>query len=226
MARPTQRRSRARRGDGLLLRAEILKAAERLLIDSGDESAVSIRAVAQAVGVTAPSIYLHFADRNELIFAVCEEQFRHLDEALEQAVVGVTDPWERVERKGRAYVEFGLTNPEQYRVLFTSRPDCTPERFMDERLVSTSAFGHLIEDLQAAIDAGQLAVDDAHLVASGLWMMVHGITSLLIAKPSFPWPDRPQLIEHVLQTYSAGLRSGPGVLSGRVGCPTAPLTRS
>jgi len=205
MARPTQRRSRARRGDGLLLRAEILEAAARLLIASGDESAVSIRAVAEAVGVTPPSIYLHFADRNELIFAVCEEQFRHLDEALELAVVGVTDPWERVERKGRAYVEFGLTNPEQYRVLFCSPPDLTPERFLDERLITTSAFGHLIEDLLAAM-AGA-TTEEAAVVASGLWMTVHGITSLLIAKPSFPWPDRPQLIEHVLQTYSAGLRA-------------------
>lgn len=213
MARVTPRRSRARRGDGALLRVEILSAAERLLIDSGDEAAVSIRAVADAVGVTPPSIYLHFADRNELIFAVCEEQFRHLDEAMELAVAGVRDPWDRVERKGRAYVEFGLNNPEQYRILFTSRPDCTPERFMDERLVSTSAFGHLVEDLMAAMAGGQLAgscgstAEEAALVASGLWMVAHGITSLLIAKPDFPWPDRHTLIDHVLQTYGAGLRA-------------------
>jgi AcrR family transcriptional regulator len=197
------------------LRAEIMVAAEGLLIARGDESAVSIRAVAEAVGVTPPSIYLHFADRNELIFAVCEEQFRHLDEAMEQAVVGVSDPWERIERKGRAYVQFGLDNPEQYRVLFTSRPDCTPERFTDERLVSTSAFGRLIEDLQAAGQGGPLGAArtgdggpaDPAVVASGLWMMVHGITSLLCAKPDFPWPDRQQLVDHVIGTYCAGLRA-------------------
>ncbi len=208
MGRSREHRSRARRGDGALLRAEILAASERLLIDTGDEAAVSIRAVATAVGVTPPSIYLHFADRNELIFAVVEEQFRHLDDAMQQAVAGVSDPWERVQRRGRAYVDFGLHNPEHYRILFTSRADCTPERFMDERLISTSAFGHLVEDLQAAVAAGQLDVDDTAVVASGLWMMVHGITSLLIAKPDFPWPDRERLIEHVLQTYGAGLRSG------------------
>ena len=180
-----------------------------MLIETGDESAVSIRAVAKADGVTPPSIYLHFADRNELIFEVCEEQFRQLDLAMEQAVVGVTDPWERVERRGRAYVEFGLTNPEHYRILFTSRPDCTPERFVDERLLATSAFGHLLEDLTAAVAAGQLTEDDPTLVGSGLWMMVHGITSLLIAKPDFPWPDRETLIDHVMRVYSAGLRRQP-----------------
>jgi AcrR family transcriptional regulator len=209
MARPHAPRSRARRGDGPLLRAEIMAAAERLLIESGDEAAVSIRAVAEAVGVTPPSIYLHFADRNELIFAICETQFRHLDETMEKAVIGVTDPWERIERKGRAYVEFGLTNPEQYRILFTSRPDCTPERFVDERLLTTSALGHLIADVDAAISAGQIRSGDTAVVASGLWMAVHGITSLLIAKPDFPWPDRQQLIDHVLHTYSSGLQCRP-----------------
>jgi AcrR family transcriptional regulator len=186
-----------------------MAAAERLLIESGDEAAVSIRAVAEAVGVTPPSIYLHFADRNELIFAICEEQFRHLDETMEKAVIGIADPWERIERKGRANVEFGLTNPEQYRILFTSRPDCTPERFVDERLLTTSAFGHLISDIDDAIAAGQMRSGDTAVVASGLWMAVHGITSLLIAKPDFPWPDRQQLIDHVLHTYSSGLQCCP-----------------
>jgi AcrR family transcriptional regulator len=169
---------------------------------------VSIRAVAEAVGVTPPSIYLHFADRNELIFAVCEEQFRHLSEAMQAAAIGISDPWTRIERKGRAYIEFGLSHPEQYRVLFTSRPDCTPERFMDERLLATTAFGHLIEDLEEARLAGLLREDagDTLIVACGLWMTVHGITSLLIAKPEFPWPDRQQLIDHAIATCAVGLR--------------------
>jgi len=187
------------------LRAEILEAAERLLIETGDESAVSIRAVADAVGVTPPSIYLHFADRNDLIFAVCEEQFSQLDEAMEKAALGIDDPWERVARRGRAYIDFGLTHAEQYRIIMTSRPGDTPERFVDERLRQTSAFGHVVEDVQQAIDAGRLRYQDAHLVATGLWMLVHGVTSLLIAKPDFPWPPVDELVDHVLGVYAAGL---------------------
>ena len=61
------RRTRARRGEGERLREEILDAAERLLIETGNRDAVSIRAVAEAVGVTPPSIYLHFADKTELL---------------------------------------------------------------------------------------------------------------------------------------------------------------
>jgi AcrR family transcriptional regulator len=166
---------------------------------------VSIRAVAQAVGVTPPSIYLHFADRNELLYALVEVQFGHLDATMQDAVTGIEDPFDRLFARGRAYVEFGLANPEHYRLLMMSRPDCTPDRFLDERLVGTSAFGHLVEDVEAAIAAGQLRYDDPHLVACGLWIMVHGMTSLMIAKPDFPWPDRATLVGHVLGAYGSGL---------------------
>jgi AcrR family transcriptional regulator len=166
---------------------------------------VSIRAVAQAVGVTAPSIYLHFADRNDLIFAVVEDQFGHLHEAMERGVEGIDDPVDRIVRRGQAYIEFGLASPEHYRLLMMGRPDCTPERFVDERLGTTSAFSHLVDDAQAAIDAGRLRFDDPVLVSCGLWMMVHGIVSLLIAKPDFPWPDRDALIGHVLSVYRSGV---------------------
>jgi AcrR family transcriptional regulator len=206
MSSTTPRRVRARRGEGDRLRADILAAAERLLIETGDQSALSIRAIAEAVGVTPPSIYLHFADRNELLFAVCEEQFSHLHEAMDNAVEGVSDPWERTARRGRAYIEFGLANAEQYRIIMTSRADVTPERLVDERLIGTSAFGGVVDDVQAAINAGEIRhSDNAFLVASGLWMLVHGITSLLIAKPDFPWPPLDELVDHILGVYASGL---------------------
>ena len=120
------RRARARRGEGPRLREEILAAATRLLVETGDEEAVSIRAVAEAVGVTPPSIYLHFADKTELIFAVCEEQFRQLDAEMAGAEAGAADPLEALRRRGQAYVRFGLGNAEHYRVLFMYK-DHVPE---------------------------------------------------------------------------------------------------
>lgn len=68
---PLTRRRRAPRGSGVYLRDEILDAATQLLLDTGHAKAVSIRAVAQRVGVTPPSIYLHFADKDALLDAVC-----------------------------------------------------------------------------------------------------------------------------------------------------------
>jgi AcrR family transcriptional regulator len=203
-------RTRARRGEGTRLREEILAAAERLLLETGDESAVSIRAVADAVGVTAPSIYLHFADKSELVFAVCESHFARFEEAARTAVEGVDDPLERIYVRGRAYVRFGLDNPEHYRIMFMLRPASTPDRFVDERVVMASAaFDGLVEDVRTCMERGEITGDDPFVVACGMWATVHGVASLLIAKPDFPWPPLDQLLDHTLVACGRGLGPAP-----------------
>ncbi len=202
---PATRRARARRGEGELLRKEILAAAERLLIQTGDEGAVSIRAIADAAGVTPPSIYLHFADKTELLGAVSEARFRDFDRYLEEAAAGVDDPLEILRARGRAYVRFGLENPEHYRILFMTRraPDTTPP---DADLPGMGAFSRLVEDVARAMDTGVFAPGEPFLVAVGLWTAVHGVTSLLIARPDFPWPEEDRLLDHVLDVALRGLQ--------------------
>jgi len=188
-----------------LLRDDILAVAERMLLDTGRESALSIRAIADAVGVSPPSIYLHFADRNELIFAVVERHFQAFDECLLGAVEGVEDPVERIHRLGEAYIRFGLENPEPYRIMFMARPDAVPPAFTQEKLEAASGFGHVLAAVQDAIDEGRFRLDDALLGATFLWSNVHGLTSLLIAKPGFPWPDRDALVAAALEVCDQGL---------------------
>ena len=89
-----------------------------------------------------------------------------------------------------------------------------------EELLTSAAFDHHLDAVQRAHDAGVLASgSDPLLTAIGLWSGVHGITSLLIAMPDFPWPDRDQLVDHVLSTLVRGLaeepsHSGPGPRQG------------
>ena len=202
---PATRRARARRGEGELLQAEILAAAERLLIKTGDEGAVSIRAIADAAGVTPPSIYLHFADKTELLAAVREARFQDFDRYLEEATAGIDDPLEALRARGRAYVRFGLENPEHYRILFMTRPGADRQPKAVEDLPGMTAFSRLVEDVARGMDSGLLARGDSFLVATGLWSSVHGVTSLLIARPDFPWPDIDRLLGHVLEAAVRGL---------------------
>ena len=74
-ASTSSRRHRARRGQGEALRGEILAAARELLAETGNQEAVSVRAVAERVGITTPSIYLHFKDKDDLLDAVCADVF-------------------------------------------------------------------------------------------------------------------------------------------------------
>lgn len=204
-AAPAQRRSRARRGEGDRLRDEILSAAERILVETNDEAALSIRAIASAVGVTPPSIYLHFSDRNDLLFAVCERHWRKLDDAMAAAAEGCGDPIERIRRRGRAYLSFGLDNPEHYRILMMSRPDQTPERFVDGRLAGTAGIEVVAGEVRAAMEAGALPDQDPLEAATLLWMAVHGVVSLLISKPAFPFPPVEQIFDHMVEISLSGL---------------------
>jgi AcrR family transcriptional regulator len=204
-------RRRAPKGSGDLLREEILEATERLLLETGSEEAVSIRAVAKAVGVTAPSIYRHFVDKTHLIFEVCGRQFERFDVILEEAVAGIEDPVEAMRARGRAYVRFGIEHPEHYRIMFMGRAATTPQQWDD--VLRTGSFAHLMEGIQAVQDQGRSRSDqDAFTIALHVWANIHGLTSLLVAKPSIPWPDLERFVEeHLDQCMAAHLVPAPAV---------------
>ena len=172
---------------------------------------MSVRAIAEAVGVTPPSIYLHFNDKDALIYAVCELQFAKLDKVIEEAVAGVGDPVECLRRRGRAYIEFGVKHPEHYRILLMGKADITKEDFETGNVPGIASFLALVANVQACIDAGAFAPRDPMLAACGLWSTVHGITSLRITMPGFPVVHTPdELTEHVLDMLLAGLASSAG----------------
>jgi AcrR family transcriptional regulator len=198
------RRRRARRGEGDKLRDQIIEAVERLLIETGDERAVTIRAVADAVGVTPPSVYLHFADKDEMLFAVCERNFAELDRVTQEAAAGSKDPLESLALRGRAYIRFGVEHPEQYRILFMGKPSRTPEAFDLERLGDAAAFGHLLEHVTACVESGLIQGDPLQ-VSMVLWSGVHGLTSLLISKPEFPWPEVDAIADQLCRAMVYGL---------------------
>jgi AcrR family transcriptional regulator len=101
-----------------VLRGTILAAATDLLAEVGKREAVSVRAVAERVGVTTPSIYLHFKDKDDLLDAVCASVFESLGAALQEAAAQASTPLERLLAQGRAYVRFALDKPEHYRLAF------------------------------------------------------------------------------------------------------------
>jgi AcrR family transcriptional regulator len=169
--------------------------------------------VADAVGVTPPSIYLHFVDKDELIWEVCEEQFRRFDEHVASRTAGIDDPVEAIRACGRAYVEFGLSNAEGYRVLFMGRGRPEHKHVHTSMRHVSPTLDRLIANLRQAMERGQLAEADPELVALGLWTAAHGITSLLIALPEFPWPAaREAMVDCVITQALAG--AGASALHG------------
>ncbi len=192
MARESTR-ERSRRGEGERLRVEIVAAAERLLATQSVE-ALSLRAVAREVGVSAPALYLHFADRRELVWEVLVRQFAELATATATATDGSSDPRVRMREWCLAYCRFGSENPGHYRALFES---WAAER-VDIPLAELPG-SELWRSLLAALAACGTPDDDLEELGALLWAGLHGLVSLRINKPSFPWPPVEQLVDGSLR---------------------------
>jgi len=196
-------RVRANPGQGVRLREEILIAAEELLVDAGSEDAVTLRAVAQRVGVTTPSLYRHFPDRASLVGAVCLRAWSGLGERMRAAAAEDADPFQALRARGLAYVRFGLDHPVQYRLLLM-RP-VVSEHSTAEALAAEACYREQVDAVKVCVDAGVLHGDPA-VIALTLWATAHGCVSMLIARPPFPKPrDIDGFIDATVR--SAGLGS-------------------
>jgi AcrR family transcriptional regulator len=198
-------RSRAKRGEGDKLREVILDRAEELLIETGSQEAVSIRAIADRCDVTPPAIYLHFADKEALFLEVCSRRFRELDSWIERASQAAADPLDELRIRGAAYVTFGLEHPQAYRLLMMGQRE---GRIDDPGMeAGRDAFLHLVEAVDRCVKAGALGDADPYRSSLVLWSGIHGITSLMISFPNFEWTERDTLIEHMLDVLIEGLLS-------------------
>lgn len=207
----SDRRQRAPKGEGEQLRGELMDAAEALLLQEGSMRNVSVRAIADAVGVTPPSLYLHFGDKDELFFDVAQRRFAEFEQVLRAAGEGIDDPLDRLAAMGRAYVKFGVERAEHYELIFG--PECQEvARGRDlTDTAGTRAFGMVVEAVADAVEAGDLTADP-WLATMTLWSAVHGAVMLLLTKgtldDSFPMPDPATLADHVCRTIVAGLSTG------------------
>ncbi|WP_175157770.1 TetR/AcrR family transcriptional regulator [Paraburkholderia fynbosensis] len=108
----TERKSRQKQA----LRERILDAARRIVMREGF-AALSMRKIADAIEYSPATLYLHFASRDEIARALCAEGYAQLLETF-MPLAGIVDPAERLKALGRAYVAFGVTHRETYRLIF------------------------------------------------------------------------------------------------------------
>jgi AcrR family transcriptional regulator len=195
------RRPRAPRGSGDRLRDEILDAATDLLLETEHARAVSIRSVAQRVGVTPPSIYLHFADKDALLDAVCARYFEKLDQEMLRVTGESSSPAEVLRAQGLAYIRFATQTPELYRI--ATMGEWKSGNSIDIAL-ETTAFKHMLATVQALMDDGVYQPDDPTTAALEIWTAVHGVAAMLIAKPHLPFGDAEVFADRVLSSVFCG----------------------
>jgi len=180
------------------IRARTLQTARELFEHEGYGS-FSMRKLAAQLGYSPSAVYKHFANKNEVFDCLVDESFAALM-AASSAVVDFPgeSPVERLKRGMWAYVNFGLKHPDHYRFAFLMR---RPGGVVAQRPVYEGLKGRV----QACVEGGHFSDGDVSLLAQSLWAAVHGITSLLILKPDFPWAPKEELIGRTIDSAVHGL---------------------
>src|SRR5919199_820237 len=193
-------RSRNPRGEGHRLREELIEAASKLLTRGTSEEALSLRAVAREVGIAPTSIYLHFRDKEEILWEVSEARFRELGQHMDKMAAQASSPAEALRARAIAYCRYGLDHPNHYRVLFGSEPIEKAKRSLS-KLPGGWVFEGLRGSVARALRSEGAARTDPFLSTLVLWATLHGFVTLRVNKPQFPWPPIEQLVDATLETY-------------------------
>lgn len=191
------------------LRATILEAARELFASEGVEK-VSMRRIAERIEYSPKTLYLYFENKGEILYHLCEEAFRKLDEMTLALTRTDGEPGELIRQGLRLYVEFGLAHPHDYRIAFLSSPQLYPYRSHEELppdSVSLSIHRRFGELLRRGIASGVFRDADPLMTTHVLWAGAHGLTVALIYDPEFRWVDREKFIDETINALMRSLKN-------------------
>ena len=188
------------------LRRQIIDAARELFVSEGYEN-VSMRKIANKIEYSPTTIYLYFKDKADLLDSVCKETLLDLLNTLGLLNRDKSDPIETLRKSGKAYVEFGLKYPQDYKLTFVVRPQFQKGLGLEEGSVGERVFNYLREMVSECISQKAFRQVDVDTAGQALWSAVHGVTLLLIDFSDFPWTERDKLIDTVIHTMIEGLKA-------------------
>jgi AcrR family transcriptional regulator len=194
------RRQRNARGEGSRLTDDIVQGALALIDRTNGAEAVTLRAVAREVGIAAPSIYAHFADRDAIVLAVTARLFDDLTAAITAAMdAAPDDPVERLVAGCQEYVRYGLANEARYRVLFSGGRSAAAGDYCKPVTIGphgrpvlefgAEALAELDHSIEECVRAGLSASTDVLADSTAVWVALHGTVTLRAALRAFPWPE-------------------------------------
>ena len=155
---------------------KILRAAHKLM-DSGGADAVSMRRVAEAVGITPMAIYRHFPNREALLKRISDDSFASVAQDWEKRSKH-RDVYKGLLKSLEQYLDYAQTHPNLFDHAFSVRRDDArrfPEDFRDRQ---SPTFNVIADKLAEGMERGLFRRADPWDVAMTLWGLGHGLIAL------------------------------------------------
>jgi AcrR family transcriptional regulator len=188
------------------LRSALLSAAWTAVTKKGVES-LSLRSLAETLGVSHAAPAHHFRDRNALLEALRAEAFRRFADALEAgAKTG------EVEGMGLSYIRFAMAHPRQMQLMLREGEGELPPEVMEQ---SMRAWQALVAEVAKNLGPARAADErDLHSMALATWAMVHGLAGLwtqVRLPPGVPksGPEAEAIHRRAIGTLLAGMAHAP-----------------
>lgn len=165
------------------LEVALITTARKFVKKNGLES-LSLRQIAQEIGVSPSAAYHYFPDRNSLLSALGFSLFEELADYQERELAKVAGAGTRAARErfrilGRTYFEWAIREPHFFNLMFSGF--CLIESSVDQGREENRSYKTLIHCLDDLVETGSM---DKKLRSSAellSWSVVHGTTSLIVS---------------------------------------------
>ncbi|WLQ12586.1 TetR/AcrR family transcriptional regulator [Hahella aquimaris] len=190
------------------LKRNILDVALRLIVQEGF-AALTMRRLGKALGMTAPNLYNYYQSKDEIYVTLMIQGFSKLRAYLMKRADAEQDAIARGRAIMRGYIEFGLSQPEHYELMFSSHaPKFREYKGTDIEPLSNQEYALSMEVANFAETCLQSVLDRVGLNASSdqrrtmlieLWSLLHGMVSLHLTGNTAYLTDTPlETYEHIL----------------------------
>ena len=165
--------------------------------------AVSLRAIANEMGLSAPALYRYYENKEALLSALREDGFRFLKKTLHEVRQTASSPVDAVSEGMKAYLDFAMTQPELYCLMFEldqGSIDKSSTAYSCRKSAFSEAEGMARDILKMAQRTG-----DANQMAHLFWISAHGLAALAVANQLDLGSNFEDLIDPVINAMLNGV---------------------
>jgi AcrR family transcriptional regulator len=201
---------KAKHRDGL--RRKILAAAEEVFVADGYRN-VSMREIARRIEYSPTTIYRLFKNKDEIMEELIAQGYVGVYQRYQEIIAREgDDPLATLEEIIRSYIEFALANPRHYELWFaTSRIEVVDAQLhMHHGNARYKVYHVWLDHIEECQRRGLLADTDTLTLFQLIWAAVHGVISLRLHHPGFPWLPLQSHIDSLIAMIEGGLCLTPG----------------
>jgi AcrR family transcriptional regulator len=187
--------------------ARRISTAARKLLDREGADAVSMRRVAQAVGITPMALYRHFADRDGLLNALADAGFEELTELISSTALPA-HPERQLLKILDIFLDFALAEPRLFELMFLVRREGARQFPGDFRAGRSPTAKFSVTALEAGMKQGIFRRDDVWEIVFEAGAMLQGLVMLYLGgRVGAPPEEFRALCHRAFRRYLHGIRS-------------------